>query len=222
MKKLFVFGFALLFAGCGGGKGSKMKFSENEVLGKFPSVYMTLDEEDDRLEEEVRIKTASSNNADKNIKIFEEAIARKEANLKFAHETAAAELEKIRGREVPFRVIHEDPWFEVVSATIEDAYIPSGAMTINVKVEAKQDIQRSTSKRLYYLVMGKDNLCLFKSTLNPFVQNQITSTNDRTRVGSGELCYREGSWLMLYCGSYDFTDFVEIYFVNKEFYDSLR
>jgi len=208
MKKIFAILFiASLCVACGGGSGS-MKLTNNKYLGKFPSVYVEWAKAQKQLMEDMRSKTGG------NI----EKIGQKEADLATnAIATATKELEKIQDKLVPFEFNYEDPDFEVVSAKIETADVKTGALAIALTITAKHEIKASIDKKIKFLIINNENQAIYSGTINPFVSNQVILRNpftEETIIAQGEVCCWQGSMLMLYCGSYDFTGFSKILFVQ--------
>jgi hypothetical protein len=133
-------------------------------------------------------------------------------------ELALAEWENLRDWEVPCRFDYDDPDFKILSAVIEQADNETGAMTVNLLIEARRDLQTSMNTALKYNVVDNAGNVLFSGSINPFVNIQIityaTFRNVPAQINADEYCCTKGSRLMLYCASYDFTKFAEIVFVK--------
>lgn len=214
MKKLIYSTFALLLmAGCGGG-GSKSSLVDNKTLGKFPAAFVRLAQEQNQQREDMQADIQARMDPDK---LRDKYVALETESMQRAQETATAELEKIVERTVPVEIAWEHPDFQIRSAMIDGGDTKTGALTITVVVGAKRDLTASMDAKLNYRIMGTDGSVLFGGSINPFAVNQvITSRNfpHGLQVAAGDVCTDQGSWLMLYCGSYDFTTFDKIVFVQ--------
>lgn len=215
---------ACALVACGG--GGSAKYVNNKVLGKFPSVYMELHKQMEADKADWQEDMQKAKKESDLMKIRDKYVAIEEKRKTDAEEMATKEFEKIKGSEVPFTMEYDDPNFEIRSATIAEATPSTGALEINLKVVAKQDVHLSMMGGLYYLVMGEqENTYLFKGTINPFVGIQIISNRTfptTPLISAGQLCNEEGSKLMLYCNSYDFTTFTKIIFVDALTFNSAR
>ncbi|MDR2684090.1 MAG: hypothetical protein LBB53_01755 [Prevotellaceae bacterium] len=193
----------LTFSGCGNGNG---KYVDNKTLGKFPSIFMEYYRQKGELTEKGRSG-----------KISHEKWVSEETRLETQRNNdAAAELKRIEGREVPFRFDYEDADYKIVSAKIETADEKTGALGISLMVEAKRDFEPSPNFHLQYIVFNDEDKGIFDGSINPFIKIQFVNFNRAPQhVTAGEILCAEGSNLMLYCGSYDFTKFKEIVFVKQ-------
>ncbi|MDR1543427.1 MAG: hypothetical protein LBS50_03250 [Prevotellaceae bacterium] len=197
------FAVSLTFSSCGGGSG---KYVDNKMLGKFPSIFM----------EYYRLESELSENG-RNGKISQKKWASETERLeKQRTDDASAEFKRIEGREVPFRFDYEDADYKIVSAKIEQAHETTGALGISLVIEAKRDFSPSTNFQLRYTILNDEDKGIFGGNINPFIKIQgIYSNRAPQHVVAGEILCQEGSNLMLYCGSYDFTKFKEIVFTQR-------
>lgn len=229
MKKVLLTALAALYllTGCGG--GGSAKYTENKALGKLPSIYMVWHELDEKNEENMRKELEKAKTEGDFIKINEKYIAFEEKRKQETIDAASKEIEKLRGKDVPYSINYDDPDFEIVSATIEEIEPSTGALSINLKIKAKRDLDANINSVLHYVILSNEDsngvsTMLFKGTINPFFNIQII-TGSRFPGGSfraGELCNEDGSKLMLYCNSYDFTNFKQIFFVTPEDFRNMR
>jgi hypothetical protein len=208
-----------VLSGCGASGGKdKAEYEHNEYLGKFPSIFKEKPRLLKELKEEMTGKMQSAGSEAKVTELKKQWQEREKAIEQEAKDLALAEWEYLRAMEVPFRMDYEDPDFKIISTMVEEADSETGALTINVLVEAKRDLQPSMNAALKYIITDNAGGGLFSGTINPFVNIQIITRgnfrNVPAQIKAGEYCCQNGSKLMLYCRSYDFTKFAGIVFVK--------
>lgn len=208
----------LTLQSCGGG----YNYVDNEHLGKFPSVFVERSRALNELKEEFHEKAASVKSNEALQKMHQQITVKEEKINTDASNMAAKELERMKGKPVPFEFDYDETDFEVESLTIEDGHTDTGALTIKAIVKAKHPIKASTNNNLYFITMGKDGKYINKFYINPFVSIQVYTNRTfphGTVIEAGERCNEKGSHLMLYCNSYDYTGFSHIIFVNEATYN---
>ncbi|MCD7902015.1 MAG: hypothetical protein LUH22_19820 [Bacteroides sp.] len=200
---------------CGSGSGNK--YVENEALGIFPSIFVELHKELQRQKEEYAGNSVS-NEMDL-MELNRKWSEAEEKAKKDALTAATQEIGRLAEKTVPFECDYEDPDFEVRSAMIEDGDTTTGALTISLVIGAKHAMEASTKANLHYLIIDKAGNAIGAGTINPFVSTQIITNRTfphRQKIAEGNVCCWQGSKLMLYCGSYDYTNFSHILFTDKK------
>ena len=211
---------ALIFAtGCGS------NFVENETLGTIPSIYIEFETKTEAQKQQMVTDITSASDMNKTM-VLKAKYDKKAKELKEEKERmATAELERIRGRELPYSFSYEENRFKIRSATIEEIAASSGAVSVKLLIEAKSDMVGTYYDDLYFMVIGSDNRIIYKHYVNPFTKiNPMSPSSfgsDKMVIGNA-LCCEEGSMLMLYCGSYDMTTFKQIVFITKDDFKKQR
>ena len=204
----------LLFAaGCGN------NLIQNRSLGIIPAIYMEFEKEREAQKQQMVKEVSSANNMDKSMGIKAKYDKRVNDLTGKMEKKAAAELERIRGREIPYAFSYEENRFKILSATIESINAASGAISVKLLVEARKDLVGTYYDNLYFMVIGAENRVLYRHSVNPFTTILPMSPSrfgaDKM-IAANALCCEEGSMLMLYCGNYDMTMFKEVVFVSQE------
>jgi len=190
-------------------KNSKNK----DVLGKFPAAYVKAANETEALRKEMR----SANNPGNR-----EKYQKKEDAIENRKEKSATkEFEKIKGKSVPFEIINEDENFTVESVTITDANIKTGALRMSVMIRAKKDLPANARGDVYYLLLNSKDEVYNVGSIDPYATIQVQRAR-RNALREGEFTNENGSNIMLYCASYDHTDFAKIWFVKEADYYGIQ
>ena len=208
----------VVFSNCGGGSDN---YKNNDVLGKFPSAYVVYNAEIKELTDNMREKGGRMKSPSDFEKLRSEWEKKENAVEERRDKVATEAFEKINGSGVPFKILSEDENFSIESVTITDAAINTGALTLSVKVKAKQDLTANTNGDIYYFIINDKDEIFNSGSLDPYARNQIRRA-ERPELRAGELCNIDGSNLMLYCNSYDYTDFKKIWFVNWNDFNSVK
>jgi len=188
-------------------------------LGKFPAAYVIANQEMEALQEEMRGKTVNNPSDYEKVRLEWE---RKETAIeKRKEELATKEFEKISGKPVPFKILNEDENFTVESVTITDANIKTGALQFSVMVKAKKDLPARVRGDVYYFLLNDKEEVFYVGSIDPYAKIQVQRAN-RPALQAGEFTNANGSNLMLYCGSADYTDFGEIWFVTEADYYGIQ
>ncbi len=196
------------------GNSLESNLVENKTLGKFPSVFVELIKEQNKMAEDMRAELQAQKDPNE---LREKYVSLENESKQRAKKIAETELEKIIERTVPFEVSYDDPNFEIRSAMIDAGDPETGALTIVVVVGAKNNLAASMDSKINYHIVGTNGDVLFAGAINPFVSNQIITSRTfpyDLEITAGDVCSDQGSWLMLYCGSYNFTDFEKIVFIK--------
>lgn len=218
-KQILLFAsISILFMGaCGGNADRKSNYVENEVLGIFPSIYMELNKELKQQMTDMQNDMQSATAEKKLTELRDKYVALEDETKQNAQNLAEAELEKIADRMVPFTVMYEHPDFELRTARVDWGYPETGALSINLVIGAKRNLVPSMNASMNYVIKNTKGELIFSGKINPFVSIQTVTSSQFAglqNVAAGDVCCWEGSRLMLYCASYDFTEFAEIIFVE--------
>lgn len=205
MKKTVIFILAAVaMIGCGAGGAS---YQTNEQLGTIPSIYV-----------EHFAKRQALTESGRSGELSQQQWIEQEQELKAELQRAAGEaLQQMKGKDVFFSFAdgYSDDRFEVESITIDDLINDTGALYFKVKVKALKEMEAGAD-HLKYLLINDQNQAVGQGTLNPFVKQPIVSSRQipfGKRIKAGDYCCDQGTALIIYCGSYDFTGFKQIVFI---------
>jgi|GEM_PF-2129299 len=213
--------FAVVILASCSKSSSNIEYEKNDYLGAFPSVYIEKSKALQELKEVYIEKMSSDLDEKKALKIYSEWERKeKEMNENFLKDATTA-FEEIFNNEIPFEIQYNHPDFLVKVARVSEALPETGALHVNLIIEAKRDVKPNYYANLTYVIANLDGTAT-KGQINPFVKTQIFSPtsfyqkfDSLNTIKAGEICCAEGSDLMIYCGSYDFTQFFKILFVER-------
>jgi hypothetical protein len=215
---------AMTLTACGGGAGGgSWKLTENEIFGKFPSIYQEYGKAEKEIDAEERASSGKADPDGKRAAGFTEKLDKITAK---AVELGTAELAVIDGRAVPFKFNYDDDRFDVESATVSAAksetsnrgrsYGAGTTLAIELKIKTKRDLdaipgmlRNVSTKDMYCLMFNNAGECIYKAELSPM--------GLKSRMAAGTDCT---SILKISCTSHDLTDFKEIAFADEEQYRS--
>lgn len=208
-----VIAVGLLFVACGGGSG----FTKNKILGIYPALFLDNARKIERLKQEKRDKMAASHTIE-DVNATNSAYEN-EYNLLMSEtsEAAGKAVKQLIGRDVPFEMLTAEstgtPLLDIVSVKITDVSVSTGEITVSVIVRTNYDMEGMPALKILYQFVDDEGESIFGWAINPF--DRVNGRRDDTtgiEFKAGDVISEQGTPLMMYCGSYDFSRFSKIVF----------
>lgn len=203
---------ACILAGC-----DDISYTDNRVLGKYPSVYVELrrqlrfDRREMNLDiRKVERKTRVTDRDDKadSVRKMERRerkvmkVRGKYSVIEMERRQAAAraggsEIERLRGNAVPFSFEYADPDFDVRSVVISGADLEAGTISLAVEVVALRDLAVSPASIYYVVLDGSRRKWLYKGYIDPFRSSPGAAHSGKNSIPAGDACNSGGSLITI-------------------------
>ena len=228
LSTLLTVTITLLLTGCGG-----KEYTENKVLGIIPAVFIEMKKEINQLYTEMNEEVEKSGDYMKTHEKYKKKVEKCGEN---AVKTAKKDIENLIGKDIPFSMMYDDPYYYIESITVDNVS-PKGfggegdaAIYMTMKARAKQDVKDFIAlPTLCYINMtNEETKYIDKGTIDPFCRGQVSGYTLQTNfiknkgVKGGELFNEEGSLISFAIAYYDFTDFKEIRFISQDQFRALK